>query len=128
VCNFERAPNHHADQERDDDKAQANKPALPPIQAMDNFRPATGADARAGVWQCGHTSVFTSAQYHRPYQSTSKFRELFCFLDSNLGDHAGISSFQFLIPRRHDPYPLHGKVLQRQKQSAEIATAKFHVV
>jgi hypothetical protein len=47
VCNFESAPNHHPDQERDDDKAQANKRALPPIQTMDNFRPATGADARA---------------------------------------------------------------------------------
>ena len=47
MSNFESAPNHHPDQERDDDKAQANKRALPPIQAMDNFRPATGADTRA---------------------------------------------------------------------------------
>src|SRR6266487_6717021 len=47
LCNFESAPNHHPDQERDDDKAQANKRALPPIQAVDNFRPATGADAHA---------------------------------------------------------------------------------
>ncbi len=56
VCNFESAPNHHPDQERDDDKAQANERALPPIQAMDNFRPATGADTcaignrRLAVW------------------------------------------------------------------------------
>ena len=31
VRNFESAPNHHPDQERDDDKAQANKRPLAPI-------------------------------------------------------------------------------------------------
>jgi hypothetical protein len=51
-----------------------------------------------------------------------------CFLDSDFGDYAGVSGFQFVIPRRHDANPLHDKILQRKKQTAEIATSHFHVV
>jgi hypothetical protein len=68
---------------------------------MDNLRPATGADARAvrnlraamRAYQRLHAHTITPL-----VSEYEKFRDLLCFFDSNLSDHAGISSSQTLIP------------------------------
>ena len=58
----------------------------------------------------------------------ANFRELPYFLDSNLGNHAAIANSQSLISLRHCSNPLHGEILQGEKQRSEIATFHLHAM
>jgi hypothetical protein len=64
----------------------------------------------------------------RPCQSTSKFLELLCVLDSNLGNQSVIGGRQGVIAFRHRTHLLNGETLQCQKQRAQIVSGDFHIV
>ena len=51
-----------------------------------------------------------------------------CFFDFNTRDYAIVSYRELLVSRRDRSQPLHGELLQRREQNAQIAASDFNVV
>jgi hypothetical protein len=125
VFDFDNAKDHSSDQDCQADKNQSDERPPAPGEAAHDLCPAASADIRLLGNLCVAMRAYQRLHAHTITPLVSeyeKFRDLLCFFDSNLSDHAGISSSQTLIPRRHGTYPFHREILQREKQSTEIAT------
>ena len=89
----------------------------------------TLADAGTCVWQCGHTSVFTSATIHGPEYGTSEFLSgLLRFLDSNANHDSVLAVGQPVVALWNCANPFHCEILQRQEERAEVASDDFDIV
>lgn len=128
---LECAADQHNDQERHECECETDRCTLRPRCTAHDFRAASDADARAlgnlriAVWA---DEFFHAENIAARYISWEHFSRSVCRNDADARNHRSVSRRQRLVSLRRGAHPLHGKVLERQQQFAEVAPDNFDFV